>query len=90
VPHFSHLLGEVGLAETGRSYVSCLLCNKKAAPALLPLCSSHDILYKTSRDILYTSARAQRAQEQPWLGKRWMFRNNACGLWWRPVGRKNP
>ena len=42
---------------------------------------SHDILSKTSRDILYTPAQAQRAREKAWPGRRWMFRNSACGLW---------
>jgi len=45
---------------------------------------SHDILYKVSRDILYTPrARSARGWRKEWLGRRWMCRSNACGLWWR-------
>ena len=46
-----------------------------------PFVQIHDILYRMYRDILYTPARAERAQEQPrkWRGKRWMSENNVCG-----------
>ncbi len=40
----------------------------------------HDILYKASRDILYTPARAKRAQEcKGWRGRRWMSKSRKSG-----------
>jgi hypothetical protein len=51
---------------------------------------SHDMLSTLSRDILYTSALAQRAQRSlGWRGRRWTYRISGCGLWWRRVGMRS-
>jgi ketosteroid isomerase-like protein len=51
---------------------------------------SHDILYKVSRDILYTPALVPPARrEQGWRGRRWTWRNRKCGLWWRRHGGRS-
>jgi len=59
------------------------------APGLLDRSSRtfvqpHDILYKLSLDILYTpGARSAPGWRKRWLGRRWMCRSNAYGLWWK-------
>ena len=51
----------------------------------------HDILYKVSRDILYTPVRAQRAREcnRGWHGRRWISENSGCSLWWWLIGGRS-
>ena len=46
-------------------------------PSFRALCvQSHDILYKVSRDILYTPARARHARgHEGWRGRRWMSKS---------------
>src|SRR6185312_9057212 len=52
------------------------------SPASPMFVQIHDILYRMYRDILYTPARAERAQEQQrkWPGKGWMSKSNVCDL----------
>ena len=61
--------------------VFCRAC-RRSTPTSQHHVQIHDILYRMYRDILYTPARAERAQEQQrkWPGKGWMSKSNVCDL----------